>query len=239
MSRLKRDELFRRPDAPDRFRFDEAVASVFEDMIRRSVPGYELTLEIIGSIARRHARPGSLLLDLGCSLGDGARAMAEAVGALDCRIVAVDRSPAMLTRARAHLAGLPVRLVCADIRDLRPANVSVAALNFVLQFLPRRDRAALLARLARAMRPGDALVLSEKIEPAEPWAREALIALHEDFKRARGYSELEIARKRQALSRVLIPEPISTHRRRLKRAGFSRITELSRCLHFVTLLAIR
>jgi len=234
-----RDEIFRHPDAPDRFRFDETVAAVFADMIRRSVPGYDLTIEFIESVCRRHARPGTLLLDLGCSLGDAALAMARAAAGRGCRILAVDNSPAMLRRAKGRLAGWPVQAVCADIRDLRPANVSVATLNFVLQFVSRRDRAALLARLAAAMRPGDALVLSEKTDPGRADTRRVLAALHEDFKRARGYSETEIVRKRRALAKVLIPEPLSTHRRRLKRAGFAHVVELCRGLSFVTLLAIR
>lgn len=39
---MKRDTLYAEtPAAPGSFRFDEAVVSVFPDMIRRSVPGYE------------------------------------------------------------------------------------------------------------------------------------------------------------------------------------------------------
>ena len=241
-SHSDRDRLYaeRRAEV-ESFVFDERVAAVFGDMISRSVPGYATIIAMTGILARRHARPGSRIYDLGCSLGAASAVMAEALEPGTCRIVAVDNAPAMIGRAQEELAarGLAdrVELVCADIREVEVEAASVVVLNFTLQFLPRSERLELLQRIRRGMLPGGVLVLSEKIAGATPEEERLLVALHEDFKRANGYSELEISQKRAALERVLVPETLETHRRRLLDAGFDRADPWFQCFNFVSLVA--
>lgn len=79
-----------------RFVFDEKVVQVFPDMIGRSVPGYEWVVPMTGLIARRYAQPGSVLYDLGCSLGASSLAMRSAVNVRPVSMVAVDNSAAMV-----------------------------------------------------------------------------------------------------------------------------------------------
>lgn len=224
------------------FRFDDAVARVFPDMIRRSVPGYTTIIPMIGVIAARYARPGTLCYDLGCSLGAATLAMRHSIPHEDCRIVALDNSEAMIERCSHYVAlddgRLPVELQCADIQQFGFEPASVAALNFTLQFIPVDERQPLLERLCQALTPGGALILSEKIAFADEREQALQQELHHDFKRAHGYSELEISRKRSALEQVLIPETLEQHRQRLQEAGFSCITLWYQCFNFVSLLAL-
>ncbi len=90
-----RDTLYATPD-PDLglFAFDDKVASVFPDMIRRSVPGYATIVAMTGLLAGKYATPGSRLYDLGCSLGASTLAMRQNVEHGDFRIICVDNSPA-------------------------------------------------------------------------------------------------------------------------------------------------
>ena len=62
------DTIYRQEtdDAP--FRFNDEVAAVFPDMLRRSIPGYAASLEAIGSLAARFVQDDSRCYDLGCSL---------------------------------------------------------------------------------------------------------------------------------------------------------------------------
>ncbi len=64
------DRLFAAPlaEVPD-FVFNEDVARVFPDMIKRSVPGYPTIVENIGVLAAQFAQPDTCLYDLGASLG--------------------------------------------------------------------------------------------------------------------------------------------------------------------------
>jgi len=53
----------------DDFRFDDSVASVFTDMVNRSIPSYADMVKYIGLLANRYVQEDSLVYDLGCSLG--------------------------------------------------------------------------------------------------------------------------------------------------------------------------
>lgn len=229
-------------DATEPFSFDEAVARVFPDMIRRSVPGYTTIVPMIGLIAARFARPGTACYDLGCSLGAVTLAMRHSIPHTQGRIIAVDNAESMIERCQHYIAlddaQLPVELMCADIREIHYEPASVVALNFTLQFIPVAERAPLLERLRESLEPGGALILSEKIAFADGEEQALHEALHRDFKRAQGYSEMEISRKRNALEEVLIPETLETHRQRLYDAGFARVTLWQQSLNFVSLLAL-
>lgn len=226
-----------------KFRFDAAVARVFPDMIRRSVPGYTLILPMIGVIASRYAQPGSNCYDLGCSLGGATLAMRHGISAADCRIIGIDNSADMIERCAHYIAlddaPTPVDLQCADIRETPIINASIVTLNFTLQFVSPADRVPLLRRIHDGLRPGGVLVLSEKICFADEEEQARQETLYYDFKRANGYSELEISQKRTALERVLIPETIDTHRQRLRDAGFECVVLWYQCFNFMSLLAIR
>ncbi len=238
-----RDRVFAEQQAQvAAFAFDEAVARVFPDMIQRSVPGYSMVISMIGLIAARYAQPATRLYDLGCSLGAVTVAMRHGVGERDCQIVAVDNSPAMIERCQELInndAGtVPVDVVCGDICDMAIENASVAALNFTLQFIPVQQRLPLLTRIRNGLCEGGVLVLSEKL--AFPDQHQVILDdLYYDYKRANGYSELEISQKRTALENVLIPESLEEHCARLRAAGFSQIIPWYQGFNFCSLLAIR
>ena len=239
-----KDRIYARPHGEvEDFTFDDSVAAVFPDMIHRSVPGYATIVSTIGQLAARFAQPGSRCYDLGCSLGEAALAMKRRIHVPDTRVVAVDNSPAMVARAREHVGAfrseVPVDLICADMEDPVTEAASVVVLNFTLQFIPVERRLALLERIHEGLRPGGILVLSEKIRFPDPEQDALNIELHHDFKRANGYSELEISQKRTALENVLIPETLETHRARLAEAGFASAEPWYQCFNFMSLVAIR
>jgi tRNA (cmo5U34)-methyltransferase len=224
------------------FTFDSAVARVFPDMIRRSVPGYAETVAMSGVIAGEYARDNTNLYDLGCSLGAVTLAMRHGVKANNCKIIGIDSSSAMIEQAGHYIAldegSVDVELLCADITAQTIENASVVALNYVLQFIAQYQRLDLLTQIAQGLNVGGALILSEKIcfdDDEQPLQDK----LHLDFKRANGYSELEIAQKRSAIENVLIPETESAHVTRLKQAGFSQVIRWYQCFNFVSYLAIK
>ena len=224
------------------FQFDEAVVGVFPDMIRRSVPGYEQVIAMTRLFAKRHATPGSLCYDLGCSLGASSIAMREGIDAPGCAIIAVDDSQPMIEAARGALQqpgnATPIHLVCADFRHVVIREASLVALQYSLQFVPPEDRLALLERIRAGLLPSGVLLLSEKVVAVDAPEQEYIDALHLAFKRANGYSELEISRKRAALEEVLVPETTQVHAKRLSQAGFQHVIPWFRCLNFISLIAL-
>ena len=238
-----RDDLFASPlSDPGLFRFDASVASVFPDMINRSVPGYATVVGMTGTLAAQHARPGSQIYDLGCSWGASLRSAAREPACDRCELIGIDNSESMLEQASNHLAQFPeakrIQLQHADVLDTPLHNASVVIMNYTLQFIPIEEREGLLKRIREAMMPGDVLILSEKLTLPDPRLNEYLIDLHHNFKRQQGYSDLEIAQKRQALEDVLVPETRQTHVERLQKVGFSRCDVWFQCLNFGSLIAI-
>ncbi len=237
------DRLFATERRPEDFRFDASVARVFPDMIRRSVPGYTTIIPMIEVITEQYVQAGSHCYDLGCSLGASTLAMRHGIPHADCTLVGVDNSEAMIERCEHYIAlddsELPVTLRCEDILETELSDASVTTLNFTLQFVPPDQRTDLLTRIAQATRPGGVLILSEKIGFDSAQEQDIQTRLHHEFKRANGYSDLEISQKRSAIEQVLIPETLAAHKERLLAAGFDQVLVWYQCFNFVSMLAIK
>ena len=224
------------------FVFDENVANVFSDMIRRSVPGYESIVTMLGVFAEQYVKQGSNVYDLGCSLGASTLSIRSRLKDTPCQMIAVDNSEAMVEKCRVNInlaSGPDVDVICNDIRNIDINNASLAVLNFTLQFLPLADRESLLGKIADNLLPGGALVLSEKIAFEDDNEARLNEELHLAFKKANGYSELEIAQKRSAIENVLIPETLNAHLERLQQAGFKQSQVWFQCMNFVSIIAIK
>jgi tRNA (cmo5U34)-methyltransferase len=240
----QRDTLFAQahPMLVD-FQFDERVASVFPDMIRRSVPGYGDIIALLGLFAEQYAQPDSQLYDLGCSLGAATLSLRRRIRVPNCRIIAVDNAAAMVARCREHIANdispTPVEVIEADIREVVIERASVVVLNFTLQFLPPAERLALLQTIHAGMLPGGVLLLSEKLRFDDAASQAFQEQLHLAFKRANGYSEMEISQKRAALENVLLPDTLDEHRARLAQAGFAQVEPWFQAFNFASLAAFK
>jgi tRNA (cmo5U34)-methyltransferase len=225
------------------FRFDENVVRVFPDMISRSVPGYELVIPMIGMLARRYAQADSKVYDLGCSLGASSLAMAMAIKQTGVEIVAVDNSEAMVDQCRELVtqmdAPVPVQLRLENILHTPIHNASVVVLNFTLQFLDRGQRQGLIERIATGLREGGVLIVSEKICFEDSGEQEEQTAWHHDFKRTQGYSEMEIAQKRNALEDVLQPDTEFRQIERLEQSGLINVRRWFQCFSFASYIAFK
>ncbi len=244
---MSEDRIYTTDVGGEPFRFNENVARVFPDMLRRSIPGYAASIEAIGSLAARYVRAGTTCYDLGCFLGAATLAMRQGIREPACRIVAVDSSTAMIERCREIVAEddrlngpeTEVDIVESDIRDISFSNASMIVLNYTLQFVDPEDRGGLLQGICEGLNHGGILVLSEKVVDENPDMETLLVDLHHEHKRRNHYSALEIARKRAALENVLVPETVAAHRARLTEAGFSHSAVWLRYFNFVSIIARR
>ena len=244
MNDSNQDNLFAHPlgVVPD-FVFDQAVVDVFPDMIKRSVPGYETILAHCGELASRYVQADSHCYDLGCSLGASTVAMRSRIEGRNAKIIAVDNSSAMLDKCATVLASVPsavsTELVNQNICDTAINNASIVVMNFTLQFIPMAQRVRLLEKIYMGLNPGGCLVISEKLHFEPPSLNTLLSDLHHQFKRAQGYSDLEISQKRDSIENVLIPETLDAHIQRLRTCGFQSASPWFQCFNFCSLVAIK
>lgn len=247
------DTLFTTPlDKSARFSFDEEVVACFPDMIRRSVPGYGQMLAMLPIFARRHCayrqtnangQKVSRIYDLGTSLGAVSFALADKFNADELEILAVDISAPMIDKAKtvlnAHYPNHHIDFILADICELDLQECDMIVLNLTLQFLPPEKRLDLLKKCHNSLAKGGILILSEKTHLIDEQDNAWLTERYYDFKRANGYSELEISGKRNALENVLITDSEQAHYERLKQAGFERQMTWFRFLNFISMIGFK
>ncbi|WP_144395116.1 carboxy-S-adenosyl-L-methionine synthase CmoA [Pleionea sediminis] len=243
MSSNQKDTIYRGQQPANPFKFDEKVAAVFPDMIQRSVPGYDNIIHGIQQLAKKFVAANTHCYDLGCSLGAASLAMSQGIEKENCQVIAIDNSEAMIKRCELFVESYhhetPITVACADISDQKIENASMVVLNFTLQFIELEKRQVIIDRIYQGLNPGGVLVLSEKILSPDNLFNQLLIDLHHDFKRANGYSELEISQKRNALENVLVPETIDDHIKRLKQSGFKSADIWQQQFNFCSFIAIK
>ena len=240
----KDDQVYRAPrDAVGDFQFDKTVATVFDDMVSRSVPFYSEIQRMVVEIAADFAEPGSFVYDLGCSSGTTLAALNPA---LDKAVgfVGIDNSPDMLDKCREKFSTLeferPVELVNADINDgIHIENASVVTLILTLQFIRPLRRERLIADIFKGMQPKGCLIVVEKVLGEDSVFNRLFIDYYYEMKRRHGYSEMEISQKREALENVLIPYKLLENRELLLNNGFSSVDVFFKWYNFCGLVAVK
>ena len=236
-----RDNLFNANIDIADFRFDKEVVEVFDDMVRRSVPGYDSMIQMIGLIARMYGQDNTNYYDLGSSTGAISLAIALNNKHQKNTFFAIDSSEEMVSKCQQNLESKidNLKAICADINQIHIENASIVVLNLTLQFIDVKDRSNLIKKIYEGLNPGGVLIISEKIHFEDKETQDQITNLHIDFKKENGYSELEIANKRQAIENVLITDTKAIHIERLKDSGFKDTSCFFQCLNFVSFLSVK
>ena len=239
-----RDEVYRsQRERIGDFTFDSSVAGVFDDMVARSVPFYGEIQRMIVELAQDFAVPGSAVYDLGCSTGTTFAALHPHLDP-SVRFVGFDNSMEMLARCRAKLAdAIPDREIDMRCRDLNEGadvdDASVVLLVLTLQFIRPLNRNKLIGDTFRGLRPQGSLVLVEKVLAEESLFNRLFIKYYYDLKRREGYSDTEIAQKREALENVLIPYKLLENRKLLLDTGFREVDVFFKWYNFCGIVAVK
>jgi len=240
------DKLFAdaRPRAED-FDFGKDTAAVFDDMLDRSVPFYAEIQRMLGELVADFAVAGTSIYDLGCSTGNTFLAAgANLRPDLDVRFVGLDSSEEMLRKAQDKLAATqfpwPHVLQRQDLNDgIRVENASVVLMVLTLQFVRPLNRETLIASLHQGLNHNGCLLLVEKVLGEHSTFNRLFIDHYYEMKRRKGYSDMEIAQKREALENVLIPYRLEENKRLLRRVGFQHVDVFFKWYNFCGIVAIK
>jgi tRNA (cmo5U34)-methyltransferase len=212
-------------------------------MLVRSVPFYAEMQRMTGELAADFAVPGSNLYDLGCSTGTtfelldplgGPGGSLRRGGQLSRD---AGEGPAEVERPS---IGRTVDLVCGDLHEFDGiTNASVVILTLTLQFVRPLHRERLVRMIGAGTREQGGLILIEKLTEPDTLFNRLFIKYYYDMKRRNGYSDLEIAQKREALENVLIPYRQEENTRLLLEAGYTRIQPFFRWYNFGGLIAVK
>ena len=225
------------------FRFGADTAAVFDDMVSRSVPYYGEIQRMACELAGDFAAPGSSLYDLGCATGTTLLALDQQVDS-SVRFVAIDNSDEMLDKARLKLSGVADKrrldFINADLNTIEHFDdASVVTLLLTLQFVRPLYREKVVRRIYESLRDKGVVIMVEKITGSHSLLNRLFIDYYYNYKRRAGYSELEIAQKREALENVLIPYRFDENRELLLDTGFRQVEEFFRWYNFCGVIAIK
>ncbi len=238
-----RDSIFDVNSINEDFIFNERVARVFDDMLDRSIPFYHEVILSIARIFNSILKKGDSVVDLGCSTGGTLLQLSSLLEDKNLRYTGIDNSKAMLDQAKlkAELFSKQdsLNFVQGDIIDIAQPGTSAFILNYTLQFIRPLNRESFLRRIFDNLSPGGICILSEKTISHHSGLNRSYINIYHQFKKERGYSELEIAKKREALENVLIPCSQEENRSMLQSAGFIEVEPFFQWFNFVSFLAIK
>ena len=222
--------------------FDDGVTGVFDAMLARSIPQYEVMRDVVTRVAGRYARPRGdrRFVDLGSSRGE---VVADLMTKFDsgAEYHAVEVSGPMLDVLRERFERLPnVSVHSGDLRWYWPKTepVSVVTAVLTLMFVPIEHRARVVLRAYDSLAPGGALVMVEKVL-GEPRTADVLSSIYHDLKRRNGYTGEEIDRKALSLEGVLVPVTAKWNEDMLRGAGFADVECIWRWMNFAAWVAVK
>lgn len=233
-----KDKIFTKP-IKKQFEFDEAVVSVFDDMIGRSVPYYGVCVDLITQILAKNLAKNASVIDLGCSTATTLLSIHEARS--DLVLSGIDSSEAMIKTAKdkAQAYGARLNLEVGDILEREISGFDAVLLNYTLQFIRPIKRAEFVAKIYNSLNENGIFVFSEKIIYEDKKFAKNMIEIYENYKQSQGYSRYEIAQKREALENVLIPYTEDENRTLVLNAGFKRVESVFKWGNFMSFVAFK
>ena len=234
---LMRDRVFEK-ELDKKFEFDESVASVFDDMLSRSVPFYKQVQELVIDFLALNLLQGDKVIDLGSSTGKFLINLNSRVKNLN--LIGVDNSKPMLKQAQNKTKAYGVdniNFVYADMLEYDFSNFNAIIANYTLQFIRPLNRPKLVQKIYSGLEKDALFIFSEKVVFEDKKFDKDIIDIYYDYKKKQGYSEYEIVKKREALENVLIPFTIKENISMCKEAGFSSVDTLFQWGNFVTFVA--
>ena len=234
-----RDEVI----PPARWEFNEEVTQAFQDMLARSIPDYETMRDACFQVGSKLVQHKTDIVDLGCSRGDAIASYVDKFGAYNYYIAA-DVSDPMLDACRKRFDGYitmnRMKVVKADLRHgCPPARASLILSILTLQFTPIEYRQRILKSVHDNLVPLGGFIMVEKVMGCGVEVDDLLTTCYLEHKRAVGYTEDQIQRKRLSLEGVLVPTTAPHNEQMLRDAGFRHVECFWRCLNFVGWVALK
>ena len=225
----------------DKWEFNQEVAQVFDNMLERSIPQYQVMRQACFDLAKKPITPNSTILDLGCSKGEALRQFVDTYGE-SCRYIGIDISEPMLQFAKESFKDTKAKIEFynQDLRKEFPvAHAKVILSILTIQFVPIEYRLQIIDNIYRTLLPGGYFIFVEKILGNSAMLDNSFVDIYLNLKKSNGYTQEQIDRKRLSLEGVLVPVTAKWNEDMLKSVGFREIDCFWRWMNFAGWVAIK
>ena len=224
--------------------FNEEVTAVFDDMLARSIPQYDVMRKAVFDLCCRYIEPHTAVIDMGSSRGGAVADLIEKYPLRNLYYLTEISEPMLLAlKERFHHYIENVRSVivirCDLRRELPVTDAKLALSILTLQFTPIEYRQQIIRRVYKTLLPGGAFILVEKILGDTADIDDTMVKIYYDMKRENGYTDEQIERKRLSLEGVLVPVTARWNEELLRSAGFTQVDCFWRWMNFAGWLAVK
>lgn len=222
------------------WRFNSDVTAVFDDMLARSIPQYDVMRKAVYDIGARYVQPDSWIIDLGCSRGEALAPFVQAFN--ECNsFLGIEIAQSMYEAAQNRFMSCSnVVIRQDDLRSQYPCEQASLTLSILtLQFTPIEYRQRIIRQAFKQTLPGGALILVEKVLGATAELDSLMVKLYYGLKGDNGYTPEQIERKRLSLEGVLVPVTAKWNEELLHQAGFSQVDCFWRWMNFAGWIAVK
>lgn len=222
------------------WQFNQDVTAVFDDMLSRSIPQYEVMRKAVFDLGREYAQFGTFIIDMGCSRGEALAPFVKQFGRSN-NYIGIEVSESMFEAATERFKDND--LVSIRKQDLRlgypTEKASVTLCILTLQFTPIEYRQRILKQVYDNLLDGGALVIVEKVLGATAELDSRMVDCYYGLKGANGYSPEQIERKRLSLEGILVPVTAKWNEELLFGAGFKQVDCFWRWMNFAGWIALK
>lgn len=233
----------------DKWEFDEQVANCFDDMLKRSIPQYDVMRNCVADLAFNMIyndvkKSTFRILDLGCSDGLMLEALYNKFNG-DGNYVGVDVSEPMLQKAKYRfldqIINHKISIYNCDLKTDFPEGVyDIITSILTIQFIPIDYRQEIIQNAYDSLvGKNGCFLMVEKVLGNTSQLNKLFIKNYYELKESNNYSQEQIERKRLSLEGVLVPVTSDWNIQLLKQAGFRQVDVFWRWMNFVGYIAIK
>lgn len=221
-----------------KWEFNQEVTDVFDDMLERSIPQYDVMRELVKRIGFKYVQLGSTIVDIGCSNGNAVDPFVKSYN-MDCDYLLLDVSEPMLKKCKEKFGFLDGIMNYDITKGIPKTDASLVLSILTLQFTPIEYRQKIVQSIYDNLREDGAFILVEKVLGNTNEIDEVFVNEYYQMKSENAYTREQIQNKRKSLEGVLVPITAKWNEELLRSAGFRKIDCFWRCLNFAGWIAIK
>ena len=213
----------------------------FDKHILRSVPFYEEFHRISLKLSEFFIGEKTSILDIGCSTGTLLNDFSSKYPKKNYKIefIGIDPVSSMIRAAKKKNKDKRVKFITKSLLDTNFKNFDFITSVLTIQFIHPSQRQSAYKKIYHSLKRGGAFLVFEKIRAENSKFEDINTGIYFDFKRSNGFSEEEINQKTLSLRGKMECFTPSENVAFLKKAGFSKVSNVFKWFCFEGNLCIK